>query len=190
MPGHHSADPASFATASLRRRRGFTIAEVTLALIVFAMMTVLFAAVFPMAVRGAHYSSNYAQAAMLAQHKLDQLRSAGYKRLSVPTGDNSLASLNVIDSPQPAGYPIVNGGVSTYSITSADGMLQSGAARGYFPDGSIGTVTIQDYATFNPSAGVPAGTLAYVTVSIAWSGAGIAASSYKVSTIIAKAAQP
>ena len=56
-------------------RRGFTMAEVMMALAVFTMMTLMFAAVFPMAVRGAQYSSNYAQGSMLAQHKMDQIRS-------------------------------------------------------------------------------------------------------------------
>lgn len=173
-----------------RSQRGFTIAEVSLALIVFAMMTILFAAVFPMAVRGAHYSGNYAQAAMLAQHKIDQLRSAGYNRLFTPTGGDSLTSLGVIDNPQPTGYPINSGGAATYSITSADGLVQTDTAQGYFPAGSVGTITVQDYANFNPSAGVPVGTLAYVTVKIAWAGAGLAPSSSSVSAIIAKAAQP
>ncbi len=69
-------------TRRFRQRHGFTIAEVMLSLTVFTMMTLMFAAVFPMAVRGSMYSSNYAQATMLAQHKMDQLRSAGYDKLN------------------------------------------------------------------------------------------------------------
>jgi len=181
--------------AQRRQRRpsinaGFTIAEVALSMIIFVMMTLMFAAVFPMAVRGAHFSSNYAQAATISQHKLDQLRAAGYGRLFNPTGDNGLASLSIIDSPQPTGYPITGGGATTYSFTTADNLVSSGTSRGYFPGGSVGTVTIQDYNTFNTGAGVAGGTLAYVTVKIAWSGASLAPSNYRVSTIIAKAAQP
>ncbi len=66
-----------------RRRRGFTLAEVVLAMTVFTMMILMFAAVFPMAVRGAQYSSNYAQGAMLAQHKMDSFARPGTASCSV-----------------------------------------------------------------------------------------------------------
>ncbi len=49
-----------------RQSAGFTLIEVTLALIIFAMMTILFAAVFPMTVRGAQYSGNYTPKYFLA----------------------------------------------------------------------------------------------------------------------------
>lgn len=158
-------------------RHGFTIAEVALAMIIFTMMTLMFAAVFPMAVRGAQYSSNYAQAATLAQHKLDQLRSAGYSRLFTPTGNNSLTSLSIIDSVNVDG---------SYDFTSADSLINNGTTKGYFPPGSTGTVTVSNYT----ANGAPNGTLAYVTVKLVWTNTGIASSSYSASAIIAKAAQP
>ncbi len=169
-----------------RRRssiRGFTIAEVALAMIILAMMTLMFAAVFPMAVRGAQYSSNYAQAATLAQHKMDQLRSAGFSRLFTPTGDNSLTSLNIIDAVNADG---------SYDFTTADALINDGVTHGYFPPGSVGTVTIVDYADTptGAAAGAPHKTLAYVTVTLVWTNTGVANSSYSASTIIAKAAQP
>ncbi len=164
--------------------RGFTIAEVALALIVFAMMTVMFAAVFPMAVRGAQYSSNYAQAATLAQHKLDQLRSAGYSRLfndPQNTALTKLTGLNIVDAVNADG---------SYDFTTADSLDNSGTTTGYFPPGSTGTVTIVDYATTPAGAadGAPSNVLAYVTVKFVWTNTGSANSSYSASTIIAKAA--
>lgn len=40
-------------------RAGFTILEVTLAMFIFLIMMMLFAAVFPAVVRGAQFSNNY-----------------------------------------------------------------------------------------------------------------------------------
>lgn len=175
-------------TRRARRRcstRGFTIAEVALALIVFTMMTVMFAAVFPMAVRGAQYSSNYAQAATLAQHKLDQLRSAGYSRLFDDPQNTALAKLtglNIVDAVNPDG---------SFDFTTSDSLVNDGVTHGYFPPGSSGTVTIVDYAaTPAGAAGAPGNALAYVTVKFVWTNTGSANSSYSASAIIAKAAQP
>lgn len=155
-----------------------------MAMVVFTMMTLMFAAVFPMAVRGAQYSSNYTQGTMLAQHKMDQLRTTGYLRLVDPA---KLAPTGIIDIPQPSGYPIVSNGATTYSFTSIDGLVNDGTTKGYFAPGSRGTVTVSDYATGSaPSGtnGVPAATLAYVTVTISWVGGGISSGSTSVSAII------
>jgi type II secretory pathway pseudopilin PulG len=162
--------------------RGFTIMEVTLALMIFAMMTILFAAVFPMTIRGAQYSSNYSQAAMVAQHKMDQLRSAGYSSLDL----SHLSNLSVVDSPQPNGYPTQAVGGSTYSFTTADGLVSNGVTQGFFPAGSQGTVTIADYSALHPASGIPANTMYYVTVTVAWVGGGVSNGSYSTSAIIAK----
>ncbi len=182
--------PAVQASPSRRRRRGgFTLMEVALALVVLTMMTLMFAAVFPMAVRGAQFSGNYTQGAMLAQHKMDQLRTAGYNRLVAPA---QLAAMGIIDNPQPAGYPVAAGGATTYAFTGVDNLTNSGATQGYFAPGSMGTVTISDYAAGTPPSGtngVPAATLAYVTVTISWVGGGISSGSTSVSAIISKDAQ-
>ena len=172
-----------------RGRGGFTLMEVAMAMVVFTMMTMMFAAVFPMAVRGAQFSGNYTQGTMLAQHKMDQLRTTGYNRLIDST---QLAAMGIIDSPQPAGYPIVSNGATTYSFTSVDALTNNGATQGYFPPGSMGTVTVSDYATGAPpsgTSGVPAATLAYVTVTLSWTGGGISSGSTSVSAIISKDAQ-
>ena len=164
-----------------RQTAGFTITEVALALIVFSLMIVLFAAVFPMTVRGARYGSNYTQAAMIAQHKMDQIRSAGYARLDL----NDLTNLAVIDSPQPSGYPATVTGGATYSFTTADSLVNSGTTQGFFAPGSQGTVTVCDYAALHPSSGIAANTMDYVTVTLTWSGGGISKGSYSTSAVIA-----
>ena len=185
MPSNQSAMQTRRGAPSLSRRRserGFTITEVALALIIFAMMTVLFGAVFPMTVRGAQYSSNYAQAAMMAQHKMDQLRAAGCSRLDM----TDLSNLSIIDSPQPNNYPAAVTGGSTLSFTTVDGLVSDGTAQGYFPSGSEGTVTIADYTALHPASGIPANTMFYVTIKIAWVGGGVSNGSYSTSAIIAK----
>ena len=164
-----------------RAQAGFTIMEVALALVIFTMMSVLFAAVFPMATRGAQYGGNYTQAAMIAQHKMDQLRSAGFARLDL----SDLTNLAVVDTPQPAGYPAAAPSGMTYSFTTVDGLASSGGTQGYFPPGSQGTITICDYALLHPSSGIAANTLDYVTVTLTWTGGGLANGSYTTSAVIA-----
>ena len=167
-----------------RREAGFTLVEVTLALIVFAMMTVLFAAVFPMTIRGAQYSGNYTQAAMIAQHKMDQIRSAGFSSLD----QGHLTNLSIIDSPQPNGYPITAGGGTTYSFTSAENLVTGGTTHGYFAPGSQGTLTVVDYAALHPGSGVPAGSLALVNVSVSWTGGATHDGNYQTSALLANVA--
>jgi type II secretory pathway pseudopilin PulG len=161
-----------------KAQRGFTIAEIALSLIVFAMMAMMFGAVFPMAVRGAQYGSNYAQATLVAQHKMDQLRSAGYNKLVLP---DTLKSLNIIDSTTTN----VDG---SYNFAAADNLTSTGTVQGYFPTGSTGTVAITDYHLTD--ANVPAGKIALIKVKVAWSGGGVSSGFYTLSTMISQAGQP
>lgn len=169
-----------------RRQAGFTIMEVAFALVIFAMMTVLFAAVFPMTIRGAQYSSNYSQAAMLAQHKMDQIRSNGFLSLNPNIDLGHLQNANIVDAAQAAGYPAAVNGGATYSFTAADSMINDGVTKGYFPPGSQGLVTIADYAMLHPSSGIPAKTLEYITVQIKWTGGGVSDGSYSTSSMLSK----
>lgn len=158
-----------------RLRRGFTLMEVMLAMIVFLMMTLMFAAAFPVAVRAARVSNNYAQAAELAQHKIDHLRSASYSNLS---SASILQGRGIIDSPQPSGYPVSNpAGFATgsvqYSFTSTDTLTN------YFPPGSTGVLTI------SPDAAAPTGQVLDITVAVNWTGGGASSGSYTVKTKIA-----
>ena len=98
-----------------RRQRGFTIMEVVLAMTVFLMMVLMFAAAFPLTVRAAQFSSNYAQATQLAQHKIDQLRAAGYGSLN----GAALAGTGIINSATPVANPAGSPtGSTSYSFTA------------------------------------------------------------------------
>lgn len=141
------------------RRRGFTLVEVMFSLIVLLMMTFVFAACFPLADRQATYASNYAQATFLAQHKIDELRTAGYDQLNY----SSLISEGVIDAAPTT---------SPYSFTSTDNLTS------FFPNGSTGTITV----VADPNA--PAGTEDDVTVTVTWVNGGVSTGSYSTSAII------
>ena len=154
-----------------QKQRGFTVMEVTLALVIFTMMTLLFGAVLPMAVRGAQHSGNYNQAAALAQRKIDQLRIAGYSRLfdnTDGTARDKLITQNIVDGQVAAGV---------YDFTTVDHMTGAG---GYFPPDSAGTITIVDGTNqYTPGQG---GNVAVATVTITWGGT--VPGSYSASAII------
>ncbi len=142
--------------------------EVALALVIFTMMTLMFGAVLPIAVRGAKHSGDYNQAAALAQRKIDQLRVAGYSRLfdgSDGTAASKLSAQNVVDAQNSSGV---------FDFTTVDNLT---GANGYFPAGSTGTITVVD-----GYSGVPTGNAAQVTVTINWTGT--VPGSYSASAII------
>ncbi len=156
--------------AKRRRQRGFTLLEVTLSLIIFTMMTLMFGAVLPIAVRGANHGNNYSQAAALAQRKIDQLRVAGYSRLFDNGGGSALTQLsnqNIVDGQNGAS----GAGGGAYDFTTQDHLTGAG---GFFPAGSTGTITVAHDAQ---AAGV-----AQVTVTINWTGT--VPGSYTVSALI------
>ncbi len=151
--------------------------EVTLALIIFVMMVLLFAAVFPISIRAAHFSNYYAEATMIAQHKIDQLRYAGFSKIASRA---NLSSLEIADSGLTAAAPPY-----TASFTTVDNLTMANGVQGFFPAGSTGTITVTDYST---AAGVsnppPAGTVYRVTVTITWTALGHAGSTYSASAFI------
>ena len=161
----------------IKQTRGFTLMEVALALAVFILMTLMFAAVFPMVARGAQFSGNYSQAAMLGQHKVDQIRSMGG---AAKLDYNDLNTQGVIDSmtTPPSGLP------ATYTFTGVDNLVTSGSTTGFFPPGSTGTITVQDYSTFNPSAGIAAGQVDYVTITISWPASAVSGGTYSTSAMV------
>lgn len=163
------------------RSQGFTLIEVALALIVFLMMTLVFAAVFPMALSAAKTSDNYSQAAQIAQHKIDQMRAAGFGSLSYA----GLTGASIIDSIPPTGPTAI------YHFEGVDNLVSNGANNGYFPPGSTGTITIQDYNAYATAKGVssglpPAGAVDYVTVTLTWTGGGVHGGTYSASAMIAQ----
>ena len=104
--------------------RGFSIMEIMLALALFTCIVLIFGAVLPVALRGANQSDTYIQATLLAQHKIDQLRQAGYNSLDV----NTLRSLGVID-----GTNNVDG---SFAFTYVDNLVDNNGKKGYFGSAS------------------------------------------------------
>jgi prepilin-type N-terminal cleavage/methylation domain-containing protein len=75
------------------RNRGFTLIEVMLSLMVFVVLTLIFAAAVPVAHKTAKMSGQYSQALSLCQHKIDQLRAVGYGRIDY----DELSDAGIID---------------------------------------------------------------------------------------------
>lgn len=156
-------------------RRGFTLLEAVLALAVLVMIGLLFAAILPVSLRGARQSSHYAQASGLAQHKIAQIRGAGFLSAQSPA---ALAGQGIVDS-STASSPAVP---YTASFAGTDHLLADASGPGLYPAGTTATVTITDYAAKNPA--VPAGTVADVTVTIHWQSGTISDGSYSTSALI------
>ena len=169
-------------------RQGFTLIEVMFASIIFLMMALMFAAVVPMSVRAAKFGNNYSQAAMLAQHKIDQLRAVGIGKIDYA----DLSTASIIDTmatpPSPDTTPY------TFTFNTVDNVVSTGANTGYFPAGSTGgTISVVDYNAYQISKGVatpsvPAGVMDFITVTIAWSGGGVSSGTYSASAVIVKMA--
>jgi type II secretory pathway pseudopilin PulG len=174
-----------------RGLRGFTLIELAMSLFVFTMIVMLFGATFPMATRASHMSNDYAQASLLAQHKIDQIREFGIKNLN-PVGSNAwpqaLVQAGVFDS-----NPVQDAqGGWTFSFTTVDNLVdnvKSGVTyTGLYPAGSIGTVTIDPLPTsglsWNTSAVSP-GQARLITVTLTWQGGNQSSGRLTVHSIIA-----
>lgn len=151
----------TFISVGARRRRkhrqGSSLPEALLSLMLFLSMTLVFAAAFPALSRSGHYSSTYSQAALLAQHKIDQIRFGGYAKLLDPA---YLQSRKFIDSQ----VDTMAGGARRYYFTQQDRLAS------FFPNGVQGTILTEDYSTAQPA--VAAGTVQRVTVQITWNNGG------------------
>jgi len=72
---------------------GFTLVEVMISLMVFVVLTLIFAACVPTARKAAKTNGQYSQAISLCQHKIDQLRAVGYGRITY----DELSDAGIID---------------------------------------------------------------------------------------------
>lgn len=81
------------AKARNHSNKGFTLVEVMISLITFAVLTIIFGAAVPLAKKTAHMNGQYAQAISLCQHKIDQLRAVGYGRINY----TELSDAGIID---------------------------------------------------------------------------------------------
>ena len=136
------------------------MAEVVMAMTVFMMMTLMFAAVVPIALKETQQSGNYNEAALLAQHKMDQLRTVNFDDLANST---KLTSDGIIDS-------VNTNGSYDFSSTSSDNLAA------YFPTGTTGTITVATDTT----AGTMSGGVYNVTITIAWPSSATSAGSFTI----------
>jgi type II secretory pathway pseudopilin PulG len=148
--------------------RGFGLVEVIFSLFIFVMMALMFATVVPTAVRNSRYSSSYAQAVQLAQHKIDQVRDAGF----IKCDGASLAAAGLVDSAIPVS---TNGDENTYSFVTTDRLLS------YFPSGATGTLTLDPW---DPSFNGTSYTVMRVQVDFLWRDAGGVTNTYSTATIV------
>ncbi len=152
-----------------KSRAALGLIEVIFSLFLFMMMALMVASIIPAAARSSKYSSNYAMAAQIAQHKIDQVRDAGYAKCN----GTQLAAANLIDSATPTA---TSGTAETFAFTTTDNLLA------YFASGATGTVTTDDYAPSSTGSGF---NIRQVTVTITWRDARGPASSFATTALIA-----
>ena len=129
----------------MKRKHGYTLVEVMVALFLIAMGAIMYSAMMPMAAKGSRMVSNYTQACSLVQHKIDQLRAVGYGRLDYT---DLAASPDIIDA-SPATSP--------FSFTTIDSL------SAIYPNGATGTIAIADFSSV----------VKQVTVTLTWTGSAI-----------------
>ena len=171
---------------SNNRHSGFTLIEVVFALAIFLAMVIVFAAVFPIAVTASRFSNNYSQAAELAQHKIDELRGLPWSGFSsanfISNGESNLLSNNVID----AGTCTTIGSGFTCNFTNIDNIANNGSNIGYFPAGSVATVSV----TPDTNDGAFSYVVYTATVTISWSGGGVSSGSYSTAAKLVENVSP
>jgi prepilin-type N-terminal cleavage/methylation domain-containing protein len=134
-----------------RRRRGrpgYSLIEVIVAMTLFSLATLVFAALFPAAARTSRMNNQYAQAVSLAQHKIDQMRAVGYGRLDY----TDLLAASIIDATPNA---------SPFRFDQQSATDSTDDLSNFFPS-DTSSITIADEAT----------DLKRVTVTLNWTGDG------------------
>ena len=158
------------------KQQGFTLLETVFALTVFTMMALLFSAVLPISQRAARRNAYYAQAAALVQHKVAQVRAAGFPALQSPS---ALAALGIIDG----GSATSSAVPYTASFLASDHLIaDNGTGTGLFPAGATATLAVADYTAQNPA--VPTGTVDSVTITLNWPVTGTSGGSYAMSCLV------
>lgn len=156
-------------------QQGFTLLETVFALTIFTMMALLFSAVLPVSQRAARMNAYYAQAAALAQHKVAQVRAAGFSSLQSPA---TLAGLGVIDSGSATSASVPY----TANFLASDHLVADNTGSGLFPLGTTATLTVADYASVNAS--VPAGTVDTIAITLHWPVSGTSNGTYTMSGLV------
>ena len=156
-----------------RRLRGFNLIEMVISIAVFALMLLLFAALFPVATRGSGEARAYAQAALLTQRKVDQMRQAGYSKLNA----TSLRAFNIVDAaPNPDG---------TFSFNTVDNIVDNGTNKGFYSRGTVTRISLTQPLPQLGGNAPPLSRAVLVTVSITWPEGGFHNGEFITHTIIA-----
>ncbi len=158
-----------------KKSQGFTLLETVFALTIFTMMALLFSAVLPVSQRAARMNAYYAQAAALAQHKIAQVRAAGFSSVQSPA---MLAALGVIDSGSATSQTVPY----TADFLASDHLVADSTGSGLFPPGTTATLAVADYTAQN--AAVPVGTVNTVTVTLHWPTTGTSSGTYTMSGLV------
>jgi hypothetical protein len=87
-------------TSGRRRKLGFTIIEVAVAMFALLGGSLMFTALVTMAAKSGKMVGNHQQAVSIVQHKVDQLRAVGYGRLN----HEELSEAGIVD-PSPTSLP-------------------------------------------------------------------------------------
>ena len=156
-----------------RRVRGFNLIEMVISIAVFALIMLLFAALFPVATRGSGEARAYAQAALLSQRKIDQMRQIGYSKLNA----QSLRAANIIDATSNAD--------GTFSFSRVDSIVDYNPKQGFYPAGTVASISLTQPLPQQGSNAPPLSRAVLVTVRIAWPGGGFHGGEFVTHTIIA-----
>jgi len=127
-------------------RPGYSLVEVIVAMTLFSLATLVFAALFPAAAKTSKMNNLYAQAVSLAQHKVDQMRAVGYGRLDY----TDLLAAGIIDATPNA---------SPFRFDQQSAADSADDLSNFFPS-DTSSITIADEAT----------DLKRVTVTLNWTG--------------------
>jgi prepilin-type N-terminal cleavage/methylation domain-containing protein len=73
---------AKEAVKSRTNNRGFTLIEVMISMMVLVVLAMIYTACMPAAKKAGQVNGQYSQAISLCQHKIDQLRAAGFGKIN------------------------------------------------------------------------------------------------------------
>ena len=156
-----------------RASRAFTLIEAMLTVVLLGMLLIIFGAVFPLALSAGGAGAGYNQAVLIAQHKIDQLRQAGFTQLN----QTALNRIGIVDA-----QPNSDGSLS---FTYADNLVDNGAQKGYFGPGSTGSITVGQALVGRVSSPPSQANAVQVSVTVSFQGAGLHPGSFTTHTIIA-----
>ncbi len=145
------------------------------------MMVMVVAACCPLITAESQSSNYYNEAALVAQHKVDQLRALGWNSVvnsTLLTGSGTPDVIDSTDSTSPFSFTTIDNIASVNSASTNNGQY-------YFPYGTTATITVKpDPNVYYCSSTLTNCDVVNITVTITWPSTGILKSnSY---TLVAK----